>query len=98
MGIINITSEIRHGELKMFVTAEKGTHHSTVLSAVSKYRKELEQPNYVSSIPGMPLKTKPGEWCLPMYSGEWRRVGSNLEADTHIRKAFTSWPVPSYKD
>jgi hypothetical protein len=94
-----IQHEIRHGELKIYVTAAAGMHHSTIAAEVWRYVKALEQPVYVSSVTGArPVKTRPGKWCRPVYSGPWRRVGSHLEPDNRIRKTFTSWPVPHYTE
>lgn len=92
---MKITSEItRYGELKVYVTADKGTHHSTIASAVWKHVKALPQPEYRSTVTG----SRPGKWCLPQYSGEWKQVGGKTEPGQHIRKYFTSWPVPDYSN
>lgn len=94
MGIISITSEIRYNNLYIYVTAEKGTHHSTIASAALKHSRELEQPEYVSTVTG----TRQGEWCSPSYFGPWKRVGSDITADSHVRKYFSAWPVPKQKE
>ena len=93
MSIVKIESEATpYGELKVYVTAEAGTHHSTIVSAVVKHIRTLEDPAYVSSVT---RESKPGKWATPaQYSGPWVRVGSNIEHDTHIRKFFTTWPIP----
>jgi len=88
--IVSVRGELQHGTVKVFVTAEAGTHHSTIVSAANLYVRSLPNPDYVSSVTGK----RPGKWCLPMYSGPWIRVGSGLVADRHIRKTFTAWPVP----
>lgn len=49
--------EIRHGDLKVYVTADKGTHHSTIASEVWKYIQALPQPEYISSV----TRTKQGK-------------------------------------
>jgi hypothetical protein len=95
MSNIEISHTLQHGTAKFFVTAPAGTHHSTIAAAVLKYSRGLVQPPYVSSPAGLPVVTKPGVWCAPTYSGEWRRVGSDLTPDTHTRKTFTAWPVPA---
>jgi len=91
MSDIKISHTLQHGTAKFFVTAPAGTHHSTITAAALKYSRGLVQPDYVSTVTG----TKPGVWCVPTYSGEWRRVGGSLKPDTHIRKTFTAWPVPA---
>lgn len=88
---MQITHEIQHGAIKLYVTAPAGTHHSTIAAAALKYVRALTQPNYVSTV----TVTKPGVWCVPMYAGPWKRVGSDLQPDTHIRKTFAAWPVPA---
>lgn len=88
---MKIEHEISYSRITVYVTAEAGTHHSTIASAVWEYLKALPQPDYVSSVTG----TRPGKWCKPDYSGLWKRVGSNVTPDSSIRKTFTSWPVPA---
>lgn len=83
--------EIRHGDLKVYVTADKGTHHSTIASEVWKYIQALPQPEYVSSV----TRTRQGKWCYPQYAGPFKLVGSSVIPDDSIRKTFNSWPVPN---
>lgn len=89
---MKITHEIRHGELYVYVTADRGTHHSTIAGAAWRYIKALEQPQYVSSVTG----AKPGKWCQPQYIGVWTQIGGKDALAPAIRKAFNSWPVPNY--
>lgn len=92
MSAIEITSELTpFGDLKVYVTADAGTHHSTIASAVLKHVRALPQPEYHPH--GAPAK--PGKWCAPAYYGAWKRVGSNVTPDSRVRKYFAAWPVPA---
>lgn len=84
---------IRNGQLKVYVTAPAGTHHSTISGAVWRYIKQLPQPEYKSVVTG----SQPGNWCQPQYSGPFKLVGGSAPYDaTLIRKTFTSWSVPTW--
>lgn len=93
-----------YGELKVYVVAPANMHHSTILSAVVKYIKALPQPKYMQLGNDMSRTARPGKWCAPIYSGEWKTIYGTRNGEPVTdkapmqRKTFTAWPVPDWED
>lgn len=86
MPVTAIHSEIKHGRLRIFVTATKGSHHSTLVKEVRKHIREQPKPDYDDN---------PGKWSYARFDGYWQPVGKDAFTSTALYKTFTCWPVPA---
>jgi hypothetical protein len=92
MAVLEVFSEVKHGNLFVYVTAEPGTHHSTIASAAYKHARGVSQPDY--GVFMSPQELKPGKWCQPAYRGVWRPLGLKGMPVAATRKFFEAWPIP----